>query len=278
MKQMKQIYLLLFLLILGTQYTLAQDSKKMEIFLGKVLTEYSLYFDKAEFTEKGQLSISGLDTYFMLPLENKAKIMEDIISNWQESLVVIHGETQNELWGRNSQNGKAHLVDQWGLNPTPISAEPISEQQRFSKHPWFFYIGEQGMGDSNDNISFALNTRIGFFLLLNRWDLAATYSMNFMGTAGSEDIAGQMNAGLMSKVYFPIKKLNISPNVGGGISWNYFSDAQNITSQSTSKSLIFGISWFIGFGSLDIGIQTAKKEVTSMVGFTFFPSQMKKKK
>jgi hypothetical protein len=217
------------------------------------------------------------DKYFMLPIENKTKILEDITINWQESLVVINGKTQNELWGRNNMNGKANLLEQWGLNPTPTTTPTIEEPQRFSKHPWFFYIGEQGMGDTNDNISFALNTRIGFFLLLNRWDLAATYSMNFMGTAGSEDIAGQMNAGLMSKVYFPIKTLNISPNVGGGISWNYFSDAQNISSQSINKSLILGISWFVGFGSLDVGIQTGK-EVTSMIGFTFFPSQMRKNK
>ena len=277
MNKMKQIYLLLVLLILGNQLIMAQDSKKMEIFLGKVLDEYGPYFDKAEFTVNGQLSLSGLDNYFMLTMDNKTKILEDITANWQDALVVIHGESQNELWGRNSQNGKTNLIEQWGLNQTPLATEPVSEQQKLSKHPWFFYIGEQGMGDSNDNISFALNTRLGFFLLLNRWDLAAIYSINFMGTAGSDDLIGQMNTGLMSKVYFPIKKLNISPNVGGGISLNTVSDAQNNKTSSVDKSIILGVSWFVGFGSLDIGVQTGK-EVTSMIGFTFFPSQMGKKK
>jgi hypothetical protein len=274
---MKQIYLLLFLLILGNQLTLAQDSNKMEIFLGKILAAYSPYFDKAEFTENGQLSLSALDKYFMLTIDKKTEILEDINANWQEALVIIHGATQNELWGRNSQNGKANLIDQWGMAPTPPTTTITEEPQRFLKHPWFFYIGEQGMMDTNHNINFALNTRVGFFLLLNKWDLAATYSLNLMGSEGSDDFTGQTNAGLMSKVYFPMKKWNISPNVGGGISWNSSMNAQNESTQSINKSILLGVSWFVGFGSLDVGIQSGK-EVTSMIGFTFFPNLMSKKK
>ena len=133
------------------------------------------------------------------------------------------------------------------------------------------------MIDPNHNINLSLNTRLGFFLLLNRWDLAATYSANFIGNDSSSDITGQSNVGLMSKVYFPIKKYNISPNVGGELSLASYTDAQKVTTQSINESVLIGISWYVGFGSLDIGFR-AGKEVTTMVGFTIFPNLKSKRK
>ena len=277
MKQMRQLYILLFALLLGNQYIHAQVSTKMETFMGKVLTEYKLYFNKAELTENGQLSLSALDDYFMLPVEKKNEIMEYITYQWQGSLVLVHGGTKNELWGRNSENGKTNLIKDWNLNESQPTITQTSEPEKLSRHPCFFYLGGLGMMDSNQNINFALNTRLGFFLLLNRWDLAATYSINFMGTKDSENVTGRTNIGVMSKVYFPIKKYNISPNIGGGISMSSYTDAQKVTTQTVNESLLFGISWFIGFGSLDIGFQTGK-EVTTMIGFTIFPRLKTRKK
>lgn len=275
MKHMKRLFTLLFALLMGNQLTQAQVSQKMETFRGKVLTEYGLYFHHAELSTSGQLSLSALDQYFMLPMDKKIEIMEIITYQWQESLVVVNMGTKNELWGRNSENGKTSLVESWDLTHSPTTLSTTTEPQKLNKHPWFLYVGEQGMIDSNHNLSLALNARVGFFLLLNRWDLAATYSLNFMGTEGSDVITGQTNAGVMSKVYFPLKNLNLSPHVGGGISRSTNQVGDNPSTQSIDKSILLGISWFIGFGSLDIGFQTGK-EVTTMVGFTFFPSQMVK--
>lgn len=277
MKQMKRFFILLFALLLGNLITQAQVSKKMESFRAKVFTEYSVYFSQVELIENGQLSLSALDNYFIQSMDDKIKIMENLTSKWQESLVLVHLGSQNELWGRSNETGKAKLIDTWNLNGAqPIPAQ-TSEPQKFIRHPWFFYIGEQGMIDSNHNINLSLNTRLGFFLLLNRWDLAATYSANFMGNDSSSDITGQSNVGLMSKVYFPIKKYNISPNVGGELSLASYTDAQKVTTQSINESVLIGISWYVGFGSLDIGFR-AGKEVTTMVGFTIFPNLKSKRK
>lgn len=277
---MKQFYILLFALLLGNQVAQSQNSKKLESFREGALKEYRMFFNQAELTEYGQLSLSANENYFLLAHAAKTEIMENITFSWQESLVLVHHGSKNELWGRTLDTGKTNLVDTWDLNgPPPLPTQTLTqtaEPQKFVKHPWFFYIGEQMMFDSNQNMNFSLNTRVGFFLLLNKWDLAATYSANFSGNEASDDITGRSAVGLMSKVYFPIKKYNISPNVGGELSMVSISDSQNASTQSISKSVLLGISWFVGFGSVDIGIRTGD-EVSTMVGFTFFPSFQKLK-
>jgi hypothetical protein len=272
---MKHIYIILLAVILGNYHSLAQDSKKMDLLREKVLKEYEMYFRSIELTENGQLSLSALEEYFLQPIDSKKEIIRNISSEWKESLVLVHLDDKNELWGKSKETGNVMLIDSWGERQTLPSKTEVKEIQKFSKHPWFFYVGEQGMFDSDHNISLSLNTRVGFFLLMNRWDLAATYSINFSGNSDNDDIIGQTNVGIMSKFYFPIKKYNISPNVGGEISMLSYRDAQSNTTQTLNKSLLIGVSWFVGFGSLDIGIQTGQ-EVTTMVGFTFFPKFKKK--
>jgi hypothetical protein len=82
----------------------------------------------------------------------------------------------------------------------------------------------------------------------------------------------------MPDIFFQkyISKYNISPNVGGELSLVSISDSQNASNQSINKSILLGISWFVGFGSVDIGIRTGD-EVATMVGFTFFPNFQKQK-
>jgi hypothetical protein len=99
---------------------------------------------------------------------------------------------------------------------------------------------------------------------MNRWDLATTLSAGLSGNV--EDTGtGWANVGLMSRVHFPIKKLGISPNIGGEISM-----ASLGGTQTTNMSLLLGISWFVGFGSLDIGIRIGN-EVSTVGGLTIAP-------
>jgi hypothetical protein len=267
---MKHFYIILLAVILGCHYSFAQDSKKMDALRTKVITQYEIYFKSIELTGNGQLKMSALERYFLQPIDSKREIIRNISSEWEESLVLVQLNDKNELWGKNKETGNIILIDSWGDRQTQEPKAEVNENQKFAKHPWFFYAGEQGMIDSNHNINLSVNTRVGFFLLLNKWDLAATYSFSFMGNTDSENVNGQSNLGIMSKVYFPIKKYNISPNVGAEISMLSFRDSQSNTSQSINKSLLLGVSWFVGFGSLDIGIRTGQ-ELTTMVGFTIFP-------
>jgi hypothetical protein len=267
---MKQVYIILFALLLGFQQTYAQVSKKLETFKEKVLPEYSMYFSQAELTEKGQLNLSAIDKYILLPADGKKAIIAKISKAWQDSLVLVRYGSKSELWGWRNETGNARLLDEWDLNaPQLTKPQPAIPQTTFY-HPWFIYVGGQLGGDNQKNINLSLNTRFGFFLLMNRWDLATTLSAGLSGNVEATSTSW-VNVGLMSRVHFPIKKLGISPNIGGEISM-----ASLDGTQTANKSLLIGISWFVGFGSLDIGMRMGN-EVSAIGGLTIAPRIRNKK-
>jgi hypothetical protein len=261
---MKQLYIILMALSLGLQQTNAQVSRKLDSFKENVMPEYNGYFDKAEITENGLLNLSALDKYVRLSSDGKSAIMVSICKIWQDSVVLVHFRTKKELWGWNSETGSARLLDQWDPN-TSLSANPlVPKPQMPVYHPWFVYIGGQLGGDNQKNVNISLNTRVGFYLLMNRWDFATTISGGRSGNVEATS-EGWANIGLMSRVHFPIKKLGISPNIGGEVTLASFG-----TVQTTTKSLLIGISWFVGFGSVDIGVRIGS-EVSTVGGLTLSP-------
>lgn len=261
---MKQVSIILFALLFSSQQTYSQVSKKLELFKEKVLQEYSMYFNKAELTENGLLNLSAVDKYVLLSADGKKTIMLNIGKTWLDSLILVHNGSKRELWGWNNETGIAKLLDEWDLNSPHLAKTLLEKPQTTVFHPWFIYVGGQLGGDNQKNINLSLNTRLGFFLLLNRWDLATTLSTGLTGNLNSTSPAW-VNVGLMTRVHFPIKKMGISPNIGGEISWASFNGTQSI-----NKSLLIGISWFIGFGSLDIGVRIGN-EVSTMGGITVSP-------
>jgi hypothetical protein len=110
---------------------------------------------------------------------------------------------------------------------------------------------------------------LGFFLLRNRWDLGITGSGFMAGNIDAEDVTYQTSLGLMSKVYFPIKKYRLSPNIGAELSWNKYTIGSS-KSSSISPFLLTGISWYVGSGSFDLGVRTGKQYII-MIGYTFIP-------
>jgi hypothetical protein len=70
----------------------------------------------------------------------------------------------------------------------------------------------------------------------------------------------------MTRVHFPIKKYGISPNIGGELTLASFGE----TSPAFTPSLVLGLSWFVGFGRLDIGIKIG--DITSGIGgYSMYP-------
>jgi hypothetical protein len=204
--------------------------------------------------------------------------MDNLMKKWQESLVLVQYETKSELWGLNSDNGKAIHIDTWDLNATKPNGPSLVTASRTGLHPFFVYFGGQGVLDSEHNLNFAINTRVGFFLLKDRWDLAWTFSGGILGNIDNTDaMSNQLSTGLMSKVYFPIRKLNISPNAGFDLQSTAYSDAEGSTTTSANRALLMGISWYVGHGSLDFGVRIGK-EVTASIGYTIMPRFDKKKR
>jgi len=274
---MKQAFIILSMLLMILQQTNAQGSTKIESFNRDVLPHYQEYFSLAEQTENGQLKLTALDNYNGLTLMGKKLVMDRLVKNWQETLVLIHFNTKSELWGWNYETGNALLIDTWDLNAVTYQKSSSAKLQRSALHPWFFYVGGMTYFDSNKNINLALNAHVGFFLLLNRWDLALSISEAMKGnasSASSDAFTGQLSLGLMSKVYFPIKELKLSPNIGGELDLSSSIDTPAIT---FNPSLLVGISWYVGIGSLDVGFKIGNS-FTTMIGYTFVPQFSKDKK
>jgi len=261
---MKKLLILLFTILLGTQQTFAQSSIKLESFRDKVLPQYNTYFNQAQLSENGQLNLTAVDKYILLPADSKKGIMLNITNAWRDSLVIVHYGSKSELWGWNMRTG-ARLLDEWDMALPPAALIPAAKAPEMILHPWFLYLGGQIMFDSQKNVNIAFNTRLGFFLLLNRWDLATSVSA---GLSGNADAAGTpySNIGVMTRVHFPIKKYGISPNIGGELTLASFGD----TSPAFTPSLVLGLSWFVGFGRLDIGIKIG--DITSGTGgYSMYP-------
>ncbi len=244
---MRRLFPILLGLIFGSQSAFAQVSK-LESFREKVLPEYSIYFSRAELTENGQLSLSATVTYTGISVEARKTVMVPIASAWKDSIILVNYGSKRELWGWNARTGSTKLLDQFDINATAIVSLPGTDPR---PHPWFFYIGFQLGGDNQSNINIALNTRLGFYLLKNRWDFATTLSGGVTGnTAYDASGTGWANVGLMSRVHFPIRKINLSPSVGGQVTVAVFGQVPT----TVNYSLVLGVSWYIGFGSVDIGI------------------------
>jgi len=264
---MKKLFTILFVIVLGSPQTFAQASKNLDAFREKVLPQYSTYFTQAELTEKGGLSLSASDNYASLPSESKKSIVTNITSAWKDSLVIIHYGSMRELWGWNARTSETKLLDELDMDMAiPVPAKvPEANLQKTNLHPWFMYLGGQVMGDSQKSLNISLNMRLGFFLLMNRWDFATTLSA---GSSGNIETTGTpyTNIGAMTRVHFPIKKYGISPNIGAEMTVASFGK----TESTFAPSLVVGLSWFVGIGRIDIGIKIGN--ITSgMGGYTMYP-------
>ncbi|MBN1789118.1 MAG: hypothetical protein JW830_01390 [Bacteroidales bacterium] len=277
---MKQIlYSILALLILFQQAYSQQPPDKITTFRLEVLPQYSTYFNSAGVSAKGQLVLSANEKYNSLAAGTKKGIMDNLLKQWQESLVMIQYGSRSELWGWDAGNGTALRIDTWDLNPVLPAAGPIARATagKIAAHPFFVYLGGQGVLDSDHNLNLAINTRVGFFLLRDRWDLAWTFSGGVLGSIDSSSASThQFSTGLMSKVYFPIRKLHISPNIGFDLQSVSYNSVEGSSTNSVSHSLLLGISWFVGQGSLDFGVRISK-EVNATIGYTLMPRFGKKR-
>jgi hypothetical protein len=175
---------------------------------------------------------------------------------------------KREIWGKDATQ-TVKLLDTLDMNNSNLK-EIMKESQRLIRHPWFFYFGGQSMF-TTENINIAFNVRGGCFLLMNRWDVALSLAMNYAYNNGDDNNIFHIPIGLASKYYFPmtVKKQRISPYLGIGI--DYVLDG-NAGEEQINLSALAGVSWALGPGSLDVGIQYGKVSKFALTaGYTFFP-------
>lgn len=264
---MKRILTFIAVLAIWFQTALGQNLiQKAEAFRVDVLPTYNTYFSSCGLTQGDQLKLDALASYTRMSGEGRKAVMNNLTKSWQESLIIVQYGTVKELWGYDSNSREAVLIDSWDTDPKPVTAgtpEPLSNTEL---HPWFFYIGSAQRFDSDKNINGALSARAGVFLLMDKWDIAATLSEQISGNIESEDVSLQTSIGVMTKVYYPITKYNFSPFAGAEAAVLFVKGGK----PTFTPSFLVGMSWFVGSGSLDVGLR-AGSSTSLMVGFTIIP-------
>jgi len=269
---MKRLYIFLLIATGLIQHVFSQTNSEQESFKQLILTQYDDYFEKVQFTKEGLTYLSAKEDYFSLSLEKKTSVMEFVLSKWEKKLVVVLFQYKRELWEKNASNTTV-LLDSWDMNTLAVQQKNERTLQTTNVHPWFFYFGMNNVLGSSDYLNVSLSARVGFYLLDNTWDFAIFCTAGiYHEDRGSSPEYAYFNTGIMSKVYFPIKKYKISPYIGSGISYKtdntYYNDANSYDSSSWDYPVYVGISWFVGPGSLDLGFQFGQN-FTTTIGYTF---------
>lgn len=254
-------------MLLCFQPVVPQNTAKLETIRKFVETELKGDFSKVGITENGYLYLMATKNYSLKSASEKIEIMDKIAVRWQNTLILVKYGTKSELWKWNEETKKSKFLDIWDLDE-PVQVYVGKQTTSGQAHPWFFYIGGYESLDKASNANMSLNTRLGFFLLKNRWDMALSFSGGLSGNIDADAVTSQTDIGLMSRLYFPIQKLKISPNIGGELSMNTVHITDSEPSRTTIPSLLLGINWYIGPGSLDVGVRIHKGS-TTMIGYTF---------
>jgi hypothetical protein len=268
MKEMKRSVIIIIFLLAGFQILCGQDiTDKLASFRERLISQYNLYFTSAELTDSKQLKLNARADYVKLSKSGRKAIMDNLIKSWPESLVIVQNETYKELWWWDNDNKESRFIDSWDLNAR-LSTNPAEKPaSSVSKHPWFFYFGNMIRYNSNHDLVAALNLRTGFFLLRNKWDLAASLSEQVSGNTDDDtNLSVSTNVGLSSKFYFPIKNLKMSPYAGGMASVSISSGSTTVT-----PSGLIGVSWLSGIGCIDLGMSLGNNSMM-MVGYTIIPN------
>ena len=267
MKQMKRLQTAIMVLMVVTQVIFGQDQNvRLDSFRSDVLAKYQAYFSAADLDENGQLRLTASESYRELALSGRKDIMNIMLRSWQESLVVVHLGSRRELWNWSKETRDAQLIDSWDLNPEPVASVPAVAQSDIARHPWFFYIGGAQQMDSFKNINGALNARVGFFLLLDKLDLAVSLTEQLSGNLEDESASLMTSIGLASKYYLPMRKYNLSPNLGAELAVTIPAGGK----MSFTPAMLAGVSWFVGPGCFDAGLRIGSSSMM-MFGYTLIP-------
>lgn len=177
-------------------------------------------------------------------------------------MMLYTGGQQRELWIADGKTMKC--LEKWNNDSLHIEDYLPLELQRNGKTKVFYYVG--GMMNGGDgSTSYSLNLRAGTYLYENIVDASVT--LNIGGNkakGGKSQFVG--NVGVDTRSYLPFKIMNVNlvPYIGAGISWSFAPET------FYELRLLAGACWFVGPGSLDIGLQYGtKSDFAVTLGYTF---------
>lgn len=185
-------------------------------------------------------------------------------------MLLYTGGQQRELWMADGNSLKC--IEKWNNDSLQIERYLPLELKRQGETKVFYYVGGM-LNGSEDNTSYSLNLRVGSYLYKNLIDASVT--LNLGGNKTKEESQFTGDVGADTRVYLPfrIKEVNLAPYAGIGLSWIFKPE------RYFELRFLGGGCWFVGPGSLDIGLQYGTKTKMSVsLGYTFRIPIKKKKK
>lgn len=210
--------------------------------------------------------------YDSLTVTQKQDVLNKVAMEFSDyNMTIYSGDQQRELWL--NTGGEVRMIERWNNDSLQIERYLPLELKRQGRTKVFYYIGGQ-LNGSKGNTNYSLNLRAGSYLYKDLIDASVTLNIGGNKTEDQHQFAGDL--GIDSRVYLPfrIKKVNLAPYAGAGISWSFAPDSY------FELRLLAGGCWFIGPGSFDIGLQYGiKSDFALTLGYTFrIPYQKKQKK
>lgn len=223
------------------------------------------------FAKDNKLYLMTNADYAPLSVEQKREVLRKVAKEFADYDINIYsGEQQRELWVNTA--GDIKMIERWNNDSLQIERYLPLELNRNGRTKLFYYIGGQVNG-SKGNTNYSLNLRAGSYLYKDLIDASITLNLGGNKTGNDNQFAGDL--GLDSRFYLPfrIKKLNLAPYAGAGVSWLF------APSSYFEARFLAGGCWFVGPGSLDIGLQYGiKSDFAVTLGYTFRIPVKKKKK
>jgi hypothetical protein len=227
----------------------AQTDSNFERFKGVVLSEHSAYFSSVSLIPNNIPQLDATTTYTALTVAGKKNLLNQITNKWPSTIIIVNTGVKKEMWKKADKGNSAILIDEWLVDIT----KPLDKNLQFNRY--YFSLGYQNATSGGKTAHKYGYFRLGGFLILNRLDLSSSLSfLSIPVTTTKNDLS--TNISLMARVHFPIPKYNLSPNIG----FEFFVGGNDYT----QHALNLGISYFVGFGSIDLGFRIA--EIPSLMG------------
>lgn len=224
------------------------------------------------FAKEKKLYLMTNSDYESLSTMQKQNVLDKVAQEFAGyDITVYGGGQQRELW-LNYGNG-LKMIERWNNDSLKIEDYLPLELKRQGKTKVFYYVGGM-LNGGNGSTSYSLNLRGGTYLYENLLDASVT--LNIGGNKpeeGESQFTGDV--GIDSRAYLPfrIKDVNLAPYAGAGVSWSFAPES------FFELRLLAGGCWFVGPGSLDIGLQYGtKSDFAVTLGYTFRIPVKKKQK
>lgn len=224
------------------------------------------------FAKENKLYLMTNSDYASLSDYQKRDVLTKVAQEFAGYDVMLYtGGQQRELWI--SDGNTVKCLEKWNNDSLKIENYLPLELKRQGKTKVFYYVGGM-LNSGNGSTSYSLNLRGGTYLYENLLDASVT--LNLGGNRPKDGKSQFMgDVGVDSRAYLPfrINNVNLAPYAGAGVSWSFSPES------FFELRLLAGGCWFVGPGSLDIGLQYGtKSDFAVTLGYTFRIPVKKKQK